>query len=141
MHATATMNFGDTLLGKKSQIQRQPVPFNLHEMLEQAKLISVKRNQSSIFFRAWGNRVRKDEKKQGEYLGGMKRPCLGRDMSYMVVYICENSLSLPLEKNLCNSLYNNYLSIEKQRYNIVFMGEMGVNSSTKGEKFSVLVKP
>jgi hypothetical protein len=31
-------------------------------MLKQAKLISVKRNQSSVFFRAWGNRVRRDEK-------------------------------------------------------------------------------
>lgn len=64
------MSGSDTLLKKKkSQIHRCSVPFSIHEVVEQAKLISIrkKKNPSSVFSKAWENRVSRDEKEQGEY--------------------------------------------------------------------------
>lgn len=61
------MSCSDTLLKKKSQIHRCSVPFSIHAVVEQAKLISIKKNPSSVFSKAWENRVRRDEKEQGEY--------------------------------------------------------------------------
>lgn len=68
--AATAMSGSDTLLKKKkkSQIHRCSVPFSIHEVVEQAKLISIrKKNPSSVFSKAWENRVSRDEKEQGEY--------------------------------------------------------------------------
>lgn len=50
------MSLKDIMLRKIRYKSIHPAQFDLYAVLEQAKLISVERNQSSIFLRAWGER-------------------------------------------------------------------------------------
>lgn len=78
------------------------MPFSIHEVVEQAKLISIRKKKSKqCFLKGLGEQGQQGrEGARGVLRVGVESRCHGRDVSYVAVHIRGNSLSVALEKSM-----------------------------------------